>query len=199
LKVTLAKIFRMPAPADATWGLLQDVERVAGCMPGATITARVDERHYRGTVAVRFGPASLSFRGEVEIVALEPASRTLHLIGKGTDTTGGSGASMDLTARVEPIDAAASNLVGNSEVALNGKAATFGGRMAESIAAQVLDQFAANFAAALKTRQASAAAAAGAATPPTPTAASGELNALALLWGVVRGWLRSVLGGRSAT
>jgi len=219
LKVTLAKTFPLPAPADQTWSLLREVERVAGCMPGARITERVDDRHYKGTVAVKFGPVSLSFRGEVEVLALEPASRTLRLIGKGTDTTGGSGASLDLTARVEPLDTTSSNLVGNAEVALNGKAATFGGRMAESVAEQVLSQFAANFAAALQAGQTSTAGAgstsaagsgagsaarsgtasgASVATVSQPASSSGELNALALLWAVVRGWLRSLFGGRGA-
>ena len=81
--------------------VLQDIEGVAGCMPGAKITERVDEQHYKGTVAVKFGPASMSFRGEVEVRPIDAPTRTLHLFGKGTDTTGSSGASMDLTARVE--------------------------------------------------------------------------------------------------
>ena len=114
-------------------------------MPGAKITERIDDRHYKGTVAVKFGPASMSFRGDVEVVSLEAASKTLHIVGKGTDTTGSSGASMDLTARVEAIDAASCNLIGTSEVSMSGKAAAFGGRMMDSVADQVLKQFAANF------------------------------------------------------
>ena len=126
MKVSLEKTYPVPASADTTWALLQDIEAVAGCMPGARITERVDERHYKGTVAVRFGPANMTFRGEVEVVSIETDGRTLQLIGKGTDTTGGSGASMDLTARVEAIDGDKSNLVGKSEVSMSGKAATFG-------------------------------------------------------------------------
>ncbi len=60
------------------------------------LTARVEAID----ASVKFGPANMSFRGQVEVLGLEPASRTLRLAGKGTDTTGGSGASMDLTARV---------------------------------------------------------------------------------------------------
>jgi len=59
----------MPAPAERAWELLRDIERLAACMPGARITERIDERHYKGTVAVRFGPANLSFRGELELAA----------------------------------------------------------------------------------------------------------------------------------
>src|SRR5512134_430290 len=134
MKVQLEKTFPMPAAADIAWTLLQNVEGVAGCMPGASITERIDAQHYKGTVAVRFGPANMSFRGEVEVMSLEPASKTLRLVGTGTDSTGSSGASMDLTARVEPIDAVSCNLIGSSEVSVSGKAAAFGGRMMSSVA-----------------------------------------------------------------
>lgn len=204
MKVNLARTFPMPAPAPQAWELLQDVERVAGCMPGAKLSERTDERHYKGSVAVRFGPANMSFRGEVEVVSLEPASRTLRLIGKGTDTSGGSGASLDLTVRIDAVDDSSSNLVGNSEVSMSGKAAAFGARMAEAVAEQVLTQFGANFAAELKTRQTAAATASrdggdASAAPVAPAAArQAELNGLALIWSVLIGWLRTLLGWRRA-
>ena len=203
MKVQLEKTFPLPASADTAWSLLQNIEAVAACMPGANITERIDAQHYKGTVAVRFGPANMSFRGEVEVAALEPASRTLRLVGKGTDSTGSSGASMDLTARVEAIDAASCNLVGSSEVSVSGKAASFGGRMMSSVADQVLKQFAANFAAQVQaqveTQSAAASAdAAGmqAAAPaaPRPT----QLNALALLWAIVKDWLRGLFAAKRA-
>jgi carbon monoxide dehydrogenase subunit G len=188
-------------------------------MPGARITERVDERHYKGTVAVRFGPANMSFRGEIEVATIEPSARTLRLIGKGTDSTGGSGASLDLTARVEAENDTSCTLAGSSEVSLSGKVAAFGGRMAESVAEQVLKQFAANFAAALQTPQSSAAATAStaatpasAAVPPFPAASPSaggvshaatpmretQLNGLALLWGVLVSWVRSLFHLRGA-
>lgn len=201
MKIILARTFPVPAPAEAAWTLLGDVERVAACMPGARITARLDERHYQGTVSVRLGPASLAFRGELEVLALEPASRTLRLLGKGTDTTGGSGASLDLTARVDPVDGASCQLVGKSEVSMSGKVAAFGGRVADSVAQQVLQQFVANFCAALTAPQPSASDAADAAagsTAPAHAPRASQLNALALLWGVIVGWLRALFSPRGA-
>jgi carbon monoxide dehydrogenase subunit G len=193
MKVQLEKTYPMPASADTAWTLLRDIEAVAGCMPGASITERIDAQHYKGTVAVRFGPANMSFRGEVEVAGLDPAARTLRLVGKGTDTTGSSGAAMDLTARVEAVDAVSCNLVGTSEVSMSGKAATFGGRMAGSVADQVLKQFAANFAARAQALQAAATPATPAAVP-TEAAPTTQLNGLALLWAVFRDWLRSLFG-----
>jgi hypothetical protein len=94
-----------------------------------------------------------------------------------------------------------SSLVGNSEVSMSGKAATFGGRMMTSIADQVLKQFADNFAdrvGALAAQRAGAsvpAAAGGEAAPAAAARSRGsELNGLALLWAIFTGWLRGVLG-----
>src|SRR5262245_3158266 len=205
MKVQLAKTFGLPASADMAWELLQNIEAVAGCMPGASITERIDARHYKGTVTVKFGPGSMSFRGELEVIELEPVSRTLHLVGKGTDSTGSSGASMDLTARVEAVDATSSNLLGSSEVSMSGKAATFGGRMMNTVADQVLKQFAENFAARVRTLQAEPAVAPADApsadgkhatrtAPPTST----QLNGLALMWAVIKDWLRSLFMAKRA-
>jgi carbon monoxide dehydrogenase subunit G len=199
MKVQLEKSFDLPGPAPAAWAVLGDVERVAACMPGAKITERVDDTHYKGTVAVRFGPANMSFRGEVEVAALDAATMMLRLVGKGTDSAGGSGASMDLSARIEAVDGANSRLVGASEVSMSGKAAAFGGRMAQSVADQVLGQFAANFAAQVREAASAAAdgapAAAGDSAAPAPAQA---LNGLALLWAVLKGWLRSLFAARKA-
>jgi hypothetical protein len=207
VKVQLEKTFPMPGSADVVWALLQDLQAVAQCMPGAAITERIDDRHFKGTVNVRVGPASLSFRGEVEIQQIDPTARALRLLAKGTDSTGTSGASMDLTARIEAAGDA-SNLVGVSEVSMSGKAAAFGGRVMGTVADQVLKQFAGNFAAQvadLSSRPQSGTSPPGAGEPPSRGAAeapspgsessrSRELNGLALIWAVLRDWLRALFG-----
>jgi uncharacterized protein len=198
MKVQLEKTFPMPASAQVTWSLLREIEGVAGCMPGARMTERIDDQHYKGTVAVKFGPASMSFRGDVEVKELDPQSMTLRLLGKGADSTGTSGASMDLTARVEAVDATSCNLVGVSEVSISGKAATFGARMMSAVADQVLNQFAANFATQVRALQAQHPQAGPATAAPASNPVSAELNGLALLWAVVSGWLRNLFRAKKA-
>jgi hypothetical protein len=189
MKVQIDKVFAIPASADLCWQFLQDIAAVGACMPGAKITERLDDAHYKGTVTVKVGPATMSFRGDIEVREVDAATRTVRLIGKGSDTTGTSGASIDLTARVEAAEGGASHLVGKSEASVSGKAAAFGGRMMNAVADQVLMQFAANFAAqveALKAAQAGAAAAVPA--PPVQH----ELNGLALFWAVLKNWVRGL-------
>jgi uncharacterized protein len=197
VKVQLEKIFPMPGSAETSWSLLKDIEGVTGCVPGAKITERIDDQNYKGTISVKFGPASMSFRGDVEVKLVDPATRTLRIFGKGTDASGSSGASMDLTARVDTGDATTCNLVGTSEVSLSGKAATFGARMMGSVADQVLKQFAASFAAQVQALQAQSP---GAAATPAPTVAAKptQLNALALAWAVIKDWLRALFAAKKA-
>ncbi len=198
MKVQLDKTFPLPSSPAIAWEFLQDVEAVAGCMPGANLTERVDENRHKGTVKVRIGPATMSFRGEVEVQDIDPATQSLRLIGKGTDSTGNSGVSMNLLARIDAVDGGLCELVGSSEVSMSGKAAAFGGRMMNSVADKILQQFADNFAARVAALQAlrSGTAAAGDTAAPAPRA--GELNALALGWAVFKDWLRGLFAKKKA-
>ena len=105
MKVQLERSFPMPASADTTWALLQDIEAVAGCMPGARITEHIDATHYKGTVSIKLGPANLSFRGEIEVRGLDAAARSLQLFAKGTEEAGRLiGADHTSVMRLSPSD-----------------------------------------------------------------------------------------------
>ena len=203
MKVQIDKTYPMPCSAEVAWEFLQNVEAVAGCMPGAKITERLDAGRYKGTVTVKVGPATMSFRGEVEMKDIDPAARTLRLLGKGTDSTGSSGASMNLTARIEEAEGGLCALVGASEVSMSGKAAAFGGRMMNTVADQILKQFADNFAAQVRALQAqrAAPAAAGSGAPAAavsfPPPAARELNGLALVWTIFKDWLRGLFSRKT--
>ena len=202
MKVQIDKTYPMPCSAEVAWEFLQNVEAVAACMPGAKITERVDGGHYKGTVTVKVGPATMSFRGEVEMKDVDPAARSLRLLGKGTDSTGSSGASMNLAARIEAAEGAQCNLVGSSEVSMSGKAAAFGGRMMSTVADQILKQFADNFASQVRALEAQRASPAGAnasspSAVPIPPPVASELNGLALLWSILKNWLRGLFSGKT--
>jgi len=188
MKVRFDKAYPMPCPAQVAWEFLQNLEAVAGCMPGAKITERLDAGRYQGTVTVKVGPATMSFRGEVEMKDADPVTRSLRLLAKGTDSTGSSGASMNLTARIEAAAAGRCALVGASEVSMSGKAAAFGGRMMNAVADTILKQFADNFAGQVSALQANRGA----------PAAAGELNGLALVWTIFKNWLRGLFSRKPA-
>jgi len=203
MKVQVDKTFPLPCSPEIAWEFLQNVEAVAGCMPGAKITERLDAGRFRGTVMTKVGPATMSFRGEVAMTEVDATLRSLRLLGKGTDSTGSSGASMNLVARIDTADGGLCTLVGMSEISMSGKAAVFGGRMMSTVADQILQQFAANFAAqvsALQALRASTASASDAhsSAVAVPALQAKPLNVLALAWTIFKGWLRGLRAKKTA-
>jgi carbon monoxide dehydrogenase subunit G len=240
MEVKLDKKYPIAATVEQAWTVLADVNATAICMPGAQITEQVDATHYKGAVKSKVGPATMSFAGTIEVLELEPSTRTLRMLGAGADKAGSS-ASMDLTARVVPAEGGGSTLEGEAVIKVNGKLAQFGSRLlvpvADAMLAQFADRFRAAAAAVPVAADAGAAAAAGAGTDAGPgaetaaaamaadagapatatataTAASGtatpqrpaapvpaapvatELNALGLIWTVIKGWFAGLFGGK---
>jgi len=220
MQVTIEKQYPVAAEPAVAWQLLCDMNELASCMPGAQITERVDATHYKGSVKVKVGPANAAFAGDIEVLSLDEATRSVRMLGKGADR-GGSSASMALTATLLPAVEGACTLVGKADVTVNGKFAQFGGRMMNSVSDVLLAQFADTFSQKAQALQSSrreeeaceafgggvdgATTLAGAQTvlsgEPEATAAPKvegpapkELNALALLWGVLRHWLAGLFG-----
>lgn len=192
MQVDLDKEFELPGPAGQAWVFLQDIPGVAGCMPGAEITEKLDDSNYKGKVKMKIGPATMAFNGDIVINNVDPQKRELNLLGKGQDTKGTSSASMDLTAWIVEVDGGKSALKGNASVKVTGKAASLGGRMMMQVADQILNQFGANFVdnvAAMGEGEAAEEAREHIAEQPA------EINGLRFAWSVFLGWLRSLFGG----
>jgi uncharacterized protein len=206
MEVNIDKQYPVAASVDSAWAILSNISELATCMPGAQISSQVDDTHYKGSVKVKVGPAVAAFAGDIEVLAVDAAARTLTLLGKGADK-GGSSASMQLTASLMAADGGASTLVGKADVIVNGKFAQFGGRMMASVSDVILAQFAQTFSdkaqaiqTAAQTAPASAEgleAQAPVAEPAHPVAAPQELNALSLIWAVVRNFFRGLFGRKA--
>ena len=196
MDIRIDKRFELAASVEQAWTVLADVHAVAACMPGASITEALDATHFKGQVKSKVGPAVMSFAGTIDVLQLDAATRTLQMLGKGADR-GGSSASMDLTARIEAgATVSTSVLVGQATVSVSGKLAQFGSRLLVPVSDAMLEQFAGNFAAAAAAganAQTSTAGSATAAAAP-PVAQATELNALALMWTVLKAWLARLFG-----
>jgi len=214
MEVKLDKRYPLDVSVAQAWTVLSDIRATAGCMQGAAITEQIDDTHFKGTVKSKVGPAVMSFGGDIEVLDINPADKRLQMLGKGADKSGSS-ASMNLTAHLEAGDTAASSvLVGRATIIVSGKLAQFGSRLLVPVSDAMLAQFAVNFrnvAAAVPlavdaaapeaetdTSAAPAAAPAmtSAARPASPPQAQ-ELNALALIWTVIKGWFAGLFGKKS--
>jgi uncharacterized protein len=212
MEVKLEKRYPLDVDAARAWLVLRDVKAVAECMPGAAITEQVDATHFKGSVKVKVGPANAAFAGDIEVLGLDEKTHTLQLLGKGADR-GGSSASMNLTATVEAGGTAGTSvLVGVAEVVVNGKFAQFGGRLMVQVSDMLLAQFADNFraaaaalpgppvavAVAVAAAAAESAPATSVSTPAASTPAKvNEINGLAIMWTLIKGWFAGLFGKRA--
>lgn len=203
MEVKVDKRYPLEVDAARAWVVLRDLRSVSVCMPGAELTDQVDDSHFKGKVKVKVGPATALFDGDVVMQQVDDAARQIRLNAKGSDK-GGSSATMDLTATIEPTDnPAACVLVGRADVIVNGKFAQFGGRMMSQVSDMILGQFAGNFGAAAAALPApgagdSAAPVADAAAAQAALSTSDrEINAFAMVWQMVKSWFAGLFGKRS--
>lgn len=194
MEVKLDRRYPLKASTHQAWVVLADIRATAACMPGAQITDQTDATRYKGLVKSKVGPAVMSFTGDIEVLELDAADYRLQLLGTGADKSGSS-ATMKLTAQIEAGETPDSAvLVGQALITVNGKLAQFGSRLLVPVSDAMLAQFADNFRAAAAAAQAGAGAASATeqrpAVRPTPGLAPPvkELNALVLLWSVIKGW-----------
>ena len=117
--------FELGAPVDAAWAYLLDVQKIAHCVPGASLTEVVDDKTYAGKVEVKLGPIAVSYKGRIVIESIDPAGHTVRLKAEGAETRGRGGASAVVTAQLAASEKGTS-VVMDTELAVSGVVAQFG-------------------------------------------------------------------------
>ena len=131
------------APLDRVWALVNDIPRVAPCMPGAALTGVVDDGTYEGTVAVKLGPLRMSYKGKVTVEDIDEANHSARLAASGKDTKGAGTARASVVTRLEAAGDTHTRLQVTSDVQLTGKVASFGrGGAINDVATRLFGQFA---------------------------------------------------------
>jgi uncharacterized protein len=139
------KTFQVNEPIQKVWIFLSDPQKVAPCLPGAQITEVVDDHTFKGTITVKIGPVSSSFKGEVKLLRLDEQAYEMELAGSGQDPRGGGGATMKMLAKLTALPDGATEVTGTTEVTVTGKLAQFGGRMMEDVSNHLFNQFTKSF------------------------------------------------------
>ena len=130
------------APPDELFDLLSDPERVAPCMPGASLEGKNDDS-YEGTVKLKVGPITASYQGTLYFVELDRENRRAVMRASGQETSGQGNAEATITASVSGSDSQ-SVLSMETDMEVRGKAAQFGRGALGSVSQRILQQFARN-------------------------------------------------------
>ena len=79
--------FTVPVPVDEAWRTLLDIERVAPCMPGATVD-EFDGTTVTGSVKVKVGPITVTYKGTAVFEERDDAAHRMVLVASGRETRG---------------------------------------------------------------------------------------------------------------
>jgi uncharacterized protein len=139
--VKLEHSFSVPADLDTVWAAVLDPERVAPCMPGASLS-EVDGDTFKGTVKVKVGPISLQYKGSGEFLEKDAAARKLVIKAAGKDTRGNGTASATVTVTLRAEGAGTAGAV-DTDLSITGKPAQFGRGLISEVGGKILDSFAA--------------------------------------------------------
>jgi uncharacterized protein len=138
--VELNNEFRVAVPAAKTWEVLTDVERVAPCLPGATLLS-VDGDEFTGAVKVKVGPITVSYKGEAAFQEKDAAAQRVVLKASGRETRGNGSAAALVTAQLKD-EGDATSVVITTDLTISGKAAQFGRGVLADVSTNLIGQFA---------------------------------------------------------
>lgn len=140
--------FDIDAPLARVWPLLADIPHVAGCIPGAAIEERVDDKTYKAKVSVKVGPVSVGYRATIVVLECDAEKHVARFDVRGDEVKGRGGVRALVTSSA--TDAGGKTHVTlHADAQLSGIIVTVGGRLIESVAKKTIAQFAANLAATL--------------------------------------------------
>ena len=134
--------FEVSTPIEKVWEVINNVELIAPCLPGAQLE-EVENDEYRGFVKVKVGPITAQYKGVAKFVEKDDSNHRVVIRGEGRDTRGAGNAASDITASLESItEGTRVNVV--TDLKITGKVAQFGRGVMADISKKLMGQFADN-------------------------------------------------------
>jgi uncharacterized protein len=132
--------FTVSAPVERAWEVLLDVERVAPCLPGATIEGSEGDE-YSGTMKIKIGPITTTYKGTVRIQEADEAARRAVMRAQARDSRGQGTAAATITSTMEEVDDGTRVIV-ETDMRITGPAAQFGRGVMQDVSAKLMGRFA---------------------------------------------------------
>ena len=140
--------FVIRAPREQVWDFLFDIQKLGQCVPGVESVEKIDERTYRGRLALRVGPIRSEFGGTVLLTEVQARERIAGVV-EGDDRSSASSVKASFTGTLGEVEGGtqASFIL---DVNLRGRLAQFGGPVIAATAKKLTADFARNMRAQLE-------------------------------------------------
>ena len=132
--------FSVGADIDTVWRELLDMEGVASCLPGATITGTDQENVYDGSMRLKLGPMRVEYRGTATLSEVDEEHHTAVISLSGREAKGQGSAMATIRNRLEPVDGG-TRVTAQTDLQITGPQAQFGRGVIEDVGKRVLGEF----------------------------------------------------------
>jgi carbon monoxide dehydrogenase subunit G len=136
--------FTVPVPVDQAWPVLLDVERIAPCMPGATLDS-VDGDEFTGRLKVKLGAMTITYKGSARIAARDEDAHTVSIEGTGKEARGSGTASANVQAQLYD-EGDSTRVTVHTKLNITGRPAQFGRNILAEVGGKLIGRFADNLA-----------------------------------------------------
>src|SRR5579884_2931776 len=131
--------FRVGADIDTVWRELLDMEGVASCLPGATITATDRENVYDGSMRLKIGPMRVEYRGTATLSEVDEQNHTAVISLSAREAKGQGSAMATIRNRLETVDGG-TQVHATTDLQITGPQAQFGRGVIEDVGKRVLGE-----------------------------------------------------------
>lgn len=166
---------QLPITQQQAWDALNDPEMLKACIPGCDSIEAKGENAYAITMALKIGPVSAKFKGDIALSDINPpSSYTLNFEGTGGPAGFGKGSAKVTLTQQE----AGCELAYTAKATVGGKIAQVGQRLIDGVAKSMAEKFFAKFDEATQQRYGLA---------PAGDAEDEKPGTLKKLWGKLKG------------
>ncbi len=110
----LTNEFVIERPLADTWKILNDLEFIAPCMPGAQLT-EIEGAEYRGQVKIKVGPISANYKGKARFIEQDESGGRAVLKAEGRDPRQGNANAL-VTATMNAVSETETNVRVHTEL-----------------------------------------------------------------------------------
>lgn len=193
MPLSLTDSFDIGHPRTEVWQHLQEVDLVASCFPGAALDAPDGELGHRGSIRLKLGPTTVTFRGILQ-VRFDSETFTATLDAKGDDSRR-TRASAHATVVLVDIGAGQTRLTIDAQVEVVGALSQFAQAGGVEVTRVLLGDFGRNF----ETRLDHAGVGSPSPDPalpdnPRPVSSQSAVSVVSVFRRAARRWLAARLG-----
>lgn len=132
--------FTVGADIETVWRHLLDMEGVATCLPGATVTATDEENTYDGTMRLKLGPMKVEYRGRARLHEIDEQRHSAVVSLSAREAKGQGTAIATIHNQLEQVEGG-TRVCAQTDLNITGPQAQFGHGVIEDVGGRVMDEF----------------------------------------------------------